>query len=213
MRICNWQRFFRRKNIAFKSRDLCHCSRCAFRRPIRHSTVNRLPAWVTHFLHLDCYIWVVPSMEVESRTHCKSIYKHYNLLVSLRHELYLLGLRCNPHVIRAFQSFLTKPTTKHNLSSFRCTCSFYYFSHGVRLTPLGTSATLRSIVPALDDDDDDYGAVGGMRIGRGKRSTRENLPKINKHLSNQITETGLIWIWPRCIHNVQVKLDLISVRR
>jgi hypothetical protein len=41
---------------------------------------------------------------------------------------------------------------------------------GVRLSPLGTSATVRPIVPASDDDE--CGAVGGMRIGRGNRSTR-----------------------------------------
>jgi hypothetical protein len=34
---------------------------------------------------------------------------------------------------------------------------------GVRLSPLGTAATLWPIVPAPDD----HGTVGGMRIGRG----------------------------------------------
>jgi hypothetical protein len=43
----------------------------------------------------------------------------------------------------------------------------------VRLSPLGTSATDWPIVPAPDDDDDDEcGAVGGMRTGRGNRITR-----------------------------------------
>jgi hypothetical protein len=45
----------------------------------------------------------------------------------------------------------------------------------MRLSPLGTSATIWPIVPALDnedDDDDECGAVGGMRIGRGNHSTR-----------------------------------------
>jgi hypothetical protein len=41
----------------------------------------------------------------------------------------------------------------------------------VRLSPLGTAATNWPIVPAPDDDDDDCGAVGGMRIGRGHRNT------------------------------------------
>jgi hypothetical protein len=37
---------------------------------------------------------------------------------------------------------------------------------GVRLSPLGTSATVRLLYqPRMIDDD--YGAVGGMRIGRG----------------------------------------------
>jgi hypothetical protein len=45
----------------------------------------------------------------------------------------------------------------------------------VKLSPLCTSATNWPIVPAPDDDDDDddeCGVVGGMRIGRGNRSTR-----------------------------------------
>jgi hypothetical protein len=45
---------------------------------------------------------------------------------------------------------------------------------GVRLSPLGRSATIWPIVPAPnnDDDDDECGAVGGMRIGRGNQSNR-----------------------------------------
>jgi hypothetical protein len=39
----------------------------------------------------------------------------------------------------------------------------------VRLSPLGTSGNIWPIVPAPDDE---CGVVGGMRIGRGKRSTR-----------------------------------------
>jgi hypothetical protein len=38
----------------------------------------------------------------------------------------------------------------------------------VRLSPLGTAATVWPIVPAPDDDDDDdCGAIGAMRIGKG----------------------------------------------
>jgi hypothetical protein len=41
---------------------------------------------------------------------------------------------------------------------------------GVRLSPLGTSATVGLLYqPRMIDD---YGTVGGMRIGRGNRSTR-----------------------------------------
>jgi hypothetical protein len=43
---------------------------------------------------------------------------------------------------------------------------------GVRLSPLGTVATVWPIVPAPDDDH--CGAIRGMRIGRGNRSTRRN---------------------------------------
>jgi hypothetical protein len=41
---------------------------------------------------------------------------------------------------------------------------------GVQLGPLGTAATDWPIVPALGDYDD--GKFGGMKIGRGNRSTR-----------------------------------------
>jgi hypothetical protein len=41
---------------------------------------------------------------------------------------------------------------------------------GVQLSPLGTAATNRPIVPAPGDYDD--GEIGGMMIGRGNRSTR-----------------------------------------
>jgi hypothetical protein len=40
---------------------------------------------------------------------------------------------------------------------------------GIQLGPLGTAATNRPLVPALDDYDDEE--IGGM-IGRGNRSTR-----------------------------------------
>jgi hypothetical protein len=42
-----------------------------------------------------------------------------------------------------------------------------YFCHGVRLSPLGT---------ATATDVDDCGAIGGMKIGRGNRSTRRPAP-------------------------------------
>jgi hypothetical protein len=44
--------------------------------------------------------------------------------------------------------------------------------HGVRLSPLGTAYTVWPIVPAPNDGDDECGAVGGMRICTGNRSTR-----------------------------------------
>jgi hypothetical protein len=43
---------------------------------------------------------------------------------------------------------------------------------GVRLSPLGTSATVGLLYQPRMIDNDDYGAVGGMRDGRGNRSTR-----------------------------------------
>jgi hypothetical protein len=43
---------------------------------------------------------------------------------------------------------------------------------GVRLSPLGMSATVGPLYQLRMIDDGDYGAVGGMRIGKGNRSTR-----------------------------------------
>jgi hypothetical protein len=43
---------------------------------------------------------------------------------------------------------------------------------GVRLIPLGTSANVGLLYQPRMIEDDDYGAVGGMRVGRGNRSTR-----------------------------------------
>jgi hypothetical protein len=40
------------------------------------------------------------------------------------------------------------------------------------VSPLGTSATVGLLYQPRMIDDDGYGAVGGMRIGRGNRSTR-----------------------------------------
>jgi hypothetical protein len=50
---------------------------------------------------------------------------------------------------------------------------FLVFLGGVRLSPLGTSATVGLLYQPPMIDDDDYRAVGGMRIGRGNRSTRK----------------------------------------
>jgi hypothetical protein len=56
---------------------------------------------------------------------------------------------------------------------------FSSYSWGVVKTwvPLSPSATIWSIVSASEEDDDDFGEVAGMRIIRGNRSIRENLPQ------------------------------------
>jgi hypothetical protein len=48
-----------------------------------------------------------------------------------------------------------------------------FWGGGGRLSPLGTSATNWPIVPDPDNDDDECGAVGGMRVSRGNQSTRK----------------------------------------
>jgi hypothetical protein len=48
---------------------------------------------------------------------------------------------------------------------------FFYFLSGVRLSPLGTAATIGQLYqPRMIDGD--CGAIGGMKIGRGNRGTR-----------------------------------------
>jgi hypothetical protein len=59
----------------------------------------------------------------------------------------------------------------------------------VRLNPLGTSATVGLLYqPRVIDDD--YGAIGGMRIGRGNRSTRRKsapVPLCPPHIPHVLT--------------------------
>jgi hypothetical protein len=58
----------------------------------------------------------------------------------------------------------------------------FYILTGVRLSPLGTTATTGLLHQTLLIDDGDCGAFGGMKVGSGNRSTRrENTP--SNHLS------------------------------
>jgi hypothetical protein len=43
---------------------------------------------------------------------------------------------------------------------------------GVRLSPLGTAATVGLLYQPQMIDDGDSEAIGGMKVGRGNRSTR-----------------------------------------
>jgi hypothetical protein len=49
---------------------------------------------------------------------------------------------------------------------------FYIIVSGVRLSPLGTAATTGLLYQPQMIDDGDCGGIGGMKIGRGNRSTR-----------------------------------------
>jgi hypothetical protein len=66
----------------------------------------------------------------------------------------------------------------------------------VRLRTLRTSATNWPIAPLPDDDDDECGAIGGMRIGRGNRSARRKLtpvprcPPQLKWLEEMVSDMG-----------------------
>jgi hypothetical protein len=49
---------------------------------------------------------------------------------------------------------------------------FFIILSGVRLIPVGTAATAGLLYQPQMIDDGDCGAIGGMKIGRGNRSTR-----------------------------------------
>jgi hypothetical protein len=59
---------------------------------------------------------------------------------------------------------------------------------GVRLSPLGMSALVYQ--PRMIDDGDECGAIGGMRIGKGNRSTRRKhapVPLYPPQISHDLT--------------------------
>jgi hypothetical protein len=82
-----------------------------------------------------------------------------------------------PHFCDSLQ-FVEKPRIYAAFPSHHSTTHIYIFLiswDGVRLSPLGMSATIWPTVAAQMIDDDECGAVGGMRTGRGNRSTRRKL--------------------------------------
>jgi hypothetical protein len=50
--------------------------------------------------------------------------------------------------------------------------------NGVGLSPLGTAATTGPLYQPRMIDDGDCGAIGGMKIGRGNRSTRKKFTPV-----------------------------------
>jgi hypothetical protein len=87
----------------------------------------------------------------------------------------LFGYRDISHFVHSVMSYKIRIFTLRGLAMSNGPhriCIFFLVSlGGVRLSPLGTSATVDLLYqPQMIDDD--YGAVGGMRIGRRNRSTR-----------------------------------------
>jgi hypothetical protein len=68
---------------------------------------------------------------------------------------------------------------ENNIKAYLKSCSrvyyFYFFLLlvGVGLSPLGTVATSGLLYKPQMIDEDDCGAIGGMKIGRGNRSARK----------------------------------------
>jgi hypothetical protein len=108
------------------------------------------------------------------------------------YQKHLFSLSCLMHVptvfIRMFCMLLCMSLIcKH----VRLTNSYLFLvsESGVKLSPLGTSATISPTVPAPD-----YrwwcGAVGGMRIGRGNRNTKRKpapVPICQPQISHDLT--------------------------
>jgi hypothetical protein len=55
---------------------------------------------------------------------------------------------------------------------------YYYYYYEVRLSPLGTAASIGLLYQPQAIDDGDCGPLRGMKIGRGNRSTRRNLAPV-----------------------------------
>jgi hypothetical protein len=55
----------------------------------------------------------------------------------------------------------------------KCLIIIFFVISGVGLSPLGTAATSGQLYKPQMIDDGDCGAIGGMKIGRGNRSTRK----------------------------------------
>jgi hypothetical protein len=79
--------------------------------------------------------------------------------------------------------------------------------HGVGLSPLGTVATSGLLHKPQMTDEGDCGAIGGMKIGRGNRSTRRKpapaplcpqqyAKHINEDRTLKVSQT-LIWSLPK----------------
>jgi hypothetical protein len=72
---------------------------------------------------------------------------------------------------------------------------------GVRLSPLGTAATIGLLYQPQMIDDGDCGAIGGMKIVLGNRSTRRKLapvplcpPQIPHDLTRARTQAAAVGI-------------------
>jgi hypothetical protein len=69
---------------------------------------------------------------------------------------------------------------------------FFIIVSGVRLSPLGTAATTGLLYQPQMIDDGDCGEIGGMKIGRGNRSTRRKpAPAPLFHHKSHMTRPGL----------------------
>jgi hypothetical protein len=81
----------------------------------------------------------------------------------------------------------------------RTSSSVSLFFHGVWLSPLGTAAIIGLLYQPQMTDDGDCGAISGMKIGKGNRSTRRKPvpaplcpPQIPHDLTRARTRTAAV---------------------
>jgi hypothetical protein len=82
--------------------------------------------------------------------------------------------------------------------------NFFILLSGVRLSPLGTAATTGPLYQPQMIDDGDCGVIGGMKIGRGNRSTRRKptpaplyppqIPHDQTRDRTRVTAVGSQWL-------------------
>jgi hypothetical protein len=86
------------------------------------------------------------------------------------------SIRFHPHATEVQETTDTTNGVQLHVTSrtrtYRLRILFFFILSGVRLSPLGTAAATGLMYQPQMLDDGDCGAIGGMKIGRGNRSTR-----------------------------------------
>jgi hypothetical protein len=88
----------------------------------------------------------------------------------------------------------------------------FFIISGVGLSPLGTASTSGLLYKPQMIDEDDCGAIGGMKIGRGNRSTRgKPAPAPTFQFSRNVCESEMFPIFLNFVTFQMFLLSQISV--
>jgi hypothetical protein len=124
---------------------------------------------------------------------------HWNLRINIRCVLRLLAFNdyMGAHTCRLVPLEFNSFETDRGWMARMCFTKYPWVSYGcteyiavilVTLSPLGTAATTDLLYHLQMIDDDDCGAIGGMKIGRGNRSTRRK-PLLPPQIPHDHTRT------------------------